>query len=47
MSTRNTTIAVSDSEKQRLDEVAEDAFGEAASIPYGVTVSMLIDNYQS
>jgi len=44
--TRNNTISVSISEKQRLDSVAEDAFG-TVEVPYGATVSMLIKAYQN
>ena len=44
--TRDTTISVSEQEKETLDEIAEDAFGDAQAIPYGVTLSLLIDNYR-
>ena len=43
--TRSTTIAVSPDEKNRLDEIAEDVFGEAESIPYGATISLLIGEF--
>jgi hypothetical protein len=46
MSQRKSTIALSEQEKSDLDQIAEDAFGEADTIPYGVTVSMLIDAYR-
>jgi predicted DNA-binding protein len=46
MAERDTSIALSDEEKNRLDEVAEDAFGESKTIPYGVTLTYLMDNYQ-
>ena len=43
--TRSTTIAVSPDEKNELDEVAEDVFGESESIPYGATISLLIGEF--
>lgn len=46
MSVRNTTIAVSPEEKNQLDQIAEDVFGESESIPYGSTVSMLITEFR-
>ena len=46
MAERNTSIALSEEEKNRLDEVAEDAFGECKTIPYGVTLTLLMDHYQ-
>jgi|APHM01.1.fsa_nt_gi hypothetical protein len=45
--TRSTTIAVSPDEKEELDEIAEDVFGEAESIPYGVTIGLLINEFQN
>jgi len=46
MSVRNTTIAISPEEKNELDQIAEDVFGESDSIPYGSTVSMLITEFR-
>ncbi|WP_135302112.1 hypothetical protein [Haloarcula amylovorans] len=46
MPARTKRIAVSESEKDRLKDVAEDVFGESDTIPYGVTVSYLIDRYE-
>ena len=46
MAERNTSIALSEEEKNQLDEVAEDAFGESDTIPYGVTLTYLMDDYQ-
>ena len=45
MSKRDTTIMVSEEEKRRLDDIAADAFG-TSEVPYGVSVSMLIKEYQ-
>ena len=44
MSARTNPIALNDEEKQRLDEVAEEAFG-TTELPYGAVVSMLIEQY--
>jgi len=46
MSVRSTTIAVSPEEKEQLNDIAEDVFGESKSIPYGTTVSFLISEFQ-
>ncbi len=46
MSVRSTTIAVSQEEKEQLNEIAEDVFGESDSIPYGTTVSLLVSEFQ-
>jgi len=45
MSIRSTTIAISEGEKNDLDEVAEQVFGESESIPYGATISMLVEDF--
>lgn len=45
MSTRTNPIALSEAEKERLDTVAEEAFG-TSEVPYGAIVSMLIEEYQ-
>jgi len=47
MAKRNTSIALSKDEKSRLDQVAEEAFGEADTVPYGVTVSYLLDSFEN
>ncbi|WP_167768380.1 hypothetical protein [Haloarcula amylovorans] len=47
MTERNTTIALNESEKERLDNVAEDVFGESDTIPYGCTVSYLLDAHEA
>lgn len=44
MARRDGRIAVSSGEKERLDGVAQDAFG-SDGVPYGATVSMLIEHY--
>lgn len=44
MAQREQTIAVSEAEKQSLNDVAEAAFG-TAEVPYGSTVSMLCTEY--
>lgn len=46
MASRDTSIALSESEKSKLDKIAEDAFGESDTVPYGVTVSYLVDNFE-
>jgi len=47
MPERNTTIVVSEDEKNSLDAVAADCFGESETIPYGVTLTMLMDEYET
>jgi hypothetical protein len=46
MTKRTTTISLSPEEKQRLDSVAKERFGESDTIPYGVTLNLLIDEYR-
>lgn len=43
---RTTIISLSPDEKKKLDHVAEDIYGEADTIPYGLTVSMLVSEYR-
>lgn len=44
MPTRDARIAVSQSEKEQLDQVAEEAIGDN-SVAYGAIISLLADNY--
>ena len=46
MSARTTTIAVSHAEKRRLDEIAQQVYGESETIPYGTILTMLMDEFQ-
>ena len=45
MSQRTTTIALSNDEKERLDDIARDLCG-TAEVPYGVALTQLIDEYR-
>ncbi len=46
MGTRNRTITVSEEERERLNQVAKQAFG-TDDVAYGATISMLTNNYLS
>lgn len=43
---RDTTIALSDEEKERLNEIATMVFDDPDAVPYGDVLALLIDSYQ-
>jgi len=46
MARRDTTIALSDSEKERLDDIASMVADDPERLAYGDVLALLIDNYE-